>query len=103
MEQITDDLPGIAVSLDKILVSGKHAEEHLNNLRKLLICLSDKGLHCCQEKCTFTQPRVEFLEQILAQEHIEKGHNVNTVRQASYTSKVNFHQTASLLNTSTVS
>jgi len=46
MEKLTSDLPGVAVYLDDILVSGKDATEHLNNLRGLLTRLNDKGLRC---------------------------------------------------------
>ena len=39
MDDLTNDLPGVAVYLDDILVSGKHAEDHLRNFQKLLDCL----------------------------------------------------------------
>ena len=51
MDQLTSDLPGVAVYLDDILVSGSTAQEHLNNLKRLLQRLSDKGLRCRLEKC----------------------------------------------------
>ena len=41
MDQLTSDLPGVAVYLDDILVSGSTAQEHLNNLKRLLQRLSD--------------------------------------------------------------
>ena len=44
MDDLTNDLPGVAVHLDDILVSGKDAEDHLRNLRKLLDRLHSKGL-----------------------------------------------------------
>ena len=40
MDDITKDLPGVAVYLDDILVSGKNAEDHLYNLKQLLWRLS---------------------------------------------------------------
>ena len=43
MEKLTNDLPGVAVYLDDILVRGKDATEHLNNLRGFLTHLNDKG------------------------------------------------------------
>ena len=46
MEQLTSDLKGVAVYLDDILVSGKDAQEHLQNLRVLLRRLDEKGLRC---------------------------------------------------------
>ena len=46
MFQLTNDLKGVAVYLDDILVSGATAEDHLQNLRALLQRLQDKGLRC---------------------------------------------------------
>ena len=46
MEQLTQDLPEVAVCLDDILVSGETAEDHLSNFRRLLQRLQDRGLRC---------------------------------------------------------
>ena len=43
VNQLTSVLPGVAVYLDDILISGKTAEYHLNNLRRLLKRLNDRG------------------------------------------------------------
>ncbi|XP_048586178.1 uncharacterized protein LOC116604056 [Nematostella vectensis] len=67
MDQLTCDLPGVAVYLDDILVSGATAQEHLSNLRRLLQRLSDKGLRCRLEKCSFAQPYVEYLGHLLSE------------------------------------
>ena len=40
MDKLTADLPGVAVYLDDILVSGATAQEHLDNLKRLLQRLS---------------------------------------------------------------
>ena len=79
MDQLTRDLPGTAVYLDDILVSGKDAEDHLSNLRRLLQRLDEKGLRCRLEKCTFAQPSVEYLGHLLSTEGIAKGPKVNDV------------------------
>ena len=73
MDQLTRDLPGVAVYMDDILVSGTSPQGHLNNLRRLLQRLRDKGLRCRLEKCTFAQPCVEYLGHLLSQEGIAKG------------------------------
>jgi len=52
MDEITSDLPGVAVYLDEIFCSGATAEAHLQNLRRLER-LRDEGLRCRLEKCTF--------------------------------------------------
>jgi len=81
MEKLTSDLPGVAVYLDDILVSGKDAEDHLANLRGLLTRLHDKGLRCRQEKCLFAQSSVEYLGHTLSREGICKGPKVDAVLQ----------------------
>ena len=73
MEGITCDLKGVAVYLDDILVSGSNEEEHLKNLQSLLQRLQDKGLRCCQQKCVFAQPSVEYLGYTISKEGISKG------------------------------
>jgi len=70
MDEITSDLPGVAVYLDDILCSGATAEAHLQNLRWLLERLRDKGLRCRLEKCTFAQPQVVYLGHVLSSERI---------------------------------
>ena len=73
MEGITCDLEGVAVYLDDILVSGFNEEEHLKNLQSLLQRLRDKGLRCCQQKCVFAQPSIEYLGYTISEEGISKG------------------------------
>ena len=46
MDDITKDLPGVAVYLYDILVGGKNAEDRLHNLKQLLERLSKNGLGC---------------------------------------------------------
>ena len=79
MDQLTSDLPGVAVYLDDILVSGRNAEEHLQNLRQLLQRLHDKGMRCRLEKCVFAQPSVEYLGHQLSRNGIAKGPKVDAV------------------------
>ena len=79
MDQLTQDLPGVSVYLDDILVSGKDTEDHLNNLRRLLQRLNERGLRCRLEKCQFAGPWVEYLGHILSHEGIAKGPKVDDV------------------------
>ena len=58
LNQLTSDLSGVAVYMDEILISEKTAEDHLNNLRRLLNRLNDRGLRCRIEKCVFAQDSV---------------------------------------------
>ena len=79
MEQLTQDIPGVAVYLDDILVSGSDAKSHLQNLRKLLQKLSDNGLRCKLEKCCFAQPTVEYLGHKLTPNGLAKGQKADAV------------------------
>ena len=81
MDQLTHDLPGVAVYLDDILVSGATAREHLENLRGLLKRRNDKGLRCRLEKCSFAQPYVEYLGHILSNKGIAKGSKINAIME----------------------
>ena len=79
MDQLTSDLPGVAVYLDEILVSGATAQEHLDNLKRLLQRFSDKGLCCHLEKCSFAQPVVEYLGHLLSKKGIAQGTKIDAV------------------------
>ena len=79
MENLTSDLPGVAVFQDDMLVSGQDANDHLSNLKRLLTRLNDKGLSCRRDKCQFAQPSVEYLGHTLSAEGISKGSKVEAV------------------------
>lgn len=79
MDKLTADLPGVAVYLDDLLVSGNTAQEHRDNLHRLLSRLDEKNLRCRREKCSFGQPSVEYLGHLLASEGIAKGAKVEAV------------------------
>ena len=79
MDDLTSDLPGVAVSLDDILVSGKDAKNHYHNLQRLLDRLHDKGFRCKREKCNFAQPQVEYLGNMLQRDGNHKDHKMDAV------------------------
>lgn len=51
------------------------------NLKRLLQRLSDKGLRCCWEKCSFAQHSIEYLGHLLSQDGIAKGPKVDGVQK----------------------
>ena len=79
MNQLTSDLPGVAVYLDDILISGKTAEDHLNNLRRLLKRLNDRGLRSLIQKCVFAQDSVTYLGHTISRDGISKGPKADAV------------------------
>ena len=66
MEQLTQNLRGVAVYFDDILVSGDNAKDHLMNLRALFKRLEEKGLRCNREKCVFAQVSIDYLGHTLS-------------------------------------
>ena len=79
MENLTSDLPGVAVFQDDMLVSGQDANDHLSNLKRSLTRLNDKGLNFCRDRCQFAQPSVEYLGHTLLAEGISKGSKIEAV------------------------
>ncbi|KAK3756424.1 hypothetical protein RRG08_029095 [Elysia crispata] len=79
MDQLTHDLPGVAVYIDDCLVSGTDADSYLQNLRRLLQRLEENGLRCRMEKCEFGKPFVEYLGHTLSREGIAKGPKVDAI------------------------
>ena len=55
MQQLTQNLRGVAVYFDVFLVSGDNAKDHLMNLRALFKRLEEKDLRCNREKCVFDE------------------------------------------------
>ena len=54
-------MSGVMVYIDDVLVSGKSAEEHHQNLHTVLTKLEEAGLRLKHENCSFLIPSVEYL------------------------------------------
>ena len=61
MESLLQDIPGVAVYIDDILLTGKTDEEHLHTLDVVLQRLEQSGLRLKKKKCFFLQTSVEYL------------------------------------------
>ena len=79
MDNLTCDLPGTAAYLDDILVSGKTADDHMQNLENLFQRLSDKNLRCKKEKCVFAQSSVEYLGFSISKDGIHKTDKIDAI------------------------
>ena len=88
MNYLTGDLPGVAVYLDDIRISGKTAEDHLNNLRRLLKRLNDRGLRCLIQKCVFAQDSMTYLGHTISRDGISKGPKADAVTKMPASSNV---------------
>jgi hypothetical protein len=63
----------VVIYLDDILVYGKDAAEHAENLEKVLKVLEDEGFYAKLSKCAFNKPEVKFLGHVIGR----KGVSVN--------------------------
>ena len=61
IESVLGRIPGIAIFLDDILISGKTKQEHLEKLKLVLRKLEDAGLKLSKAKCTWVTEQVEYL------------------------------------------
>ena len=61
MENILQDIPGVAVYLDDIILTGATKAKHLETLDLVLGRLEEAGLRLKREKCTFLADEVVYL------------------------------------------
>ena len=75
METLLQEIPGVVVYLDDILITGRNEQEHLSNLGKVLMKLEEARLRLNKDKCWFMQPEVVYLGQVIDKTglHLDKG------------------------------
>ena len=61
MAQVLNGLSGEVCYIDDILVTGRIREEHLGNLKEVLMRIHEYGLRLKQSKCQFFQSQLDFL------------------------------------------
>lgn len=65
MDEVTASIPGCAVYLDDIIVTGKTNDEHICNLKEVFVRLDQYGLKCKREKCRFAEEKIEYVGHII--------------------------------------
>ena len=61
MENLLQQIPGVVVYIDDILITGTNEEEHLAALEVVLTKLEQAGLRVQRNKCIFMAPSVVYL------------------------------------------
>jgi len=83
METLLQGIPGVAVYIDDILVSGRSEEEQLRRLDGVLKRLEEAGLRLKRKKCSFMTPSVEYLGHKIDQDGLHPmDEKVRAVKEA---------------------
>ena len=61
MAQVLNGLSGVVCYINDILVTGRIREEHLGNLKAVVMRIHEYGLRLKQSKCQFFQSQLDFL------------------------------------------
>lgn len=72
IENILSGIPGVAVFLDDIRVSGKNLEEHMARLELVFKQLSKYNLRINKEKCEFLQDNITYCGYVIGKSGISK-------------------------------
>ena len=70
MDKVTQDLEGVYVYIDDLLIASKSPEEHLRHLEALLSALKEHGLVVNATKCSFGHHQIEFLGHVVTRHGI---------------------------------
>ena len=65
MESLLQNIPGVIVYVDDVLITGKNDEEHLKSLEMVLKRIEDAGMLLKKEKCVFMAKSVSYLGHII--------------------------------------
>ncbi|XP_062620753.1 uncharacterized protein K02A2.6-like [Saccostrea cucullata] len=61
LENLLQGIPNVLIRVDDILVTGRTAKEHLENLEEVLKRIQDAGVRLKRRKCVFMAPEVVYL------------------------------------------
>lgn len=82
MESILSGVPGIAIFLDDIRVSGKDTAEHVKRLELVLKRLSEHNIRINVNKCEFLKDKISYCDYEIGEDGIRKElKKIETVRE----------------------
>lgn len=83
MDSRLSRIPFTVVRVDDILISGRTDEEHIANLKKVLVKLSEAGLTVRVSKCSFMQDEVTYCGYVISKGGVRPmPENVEAVKNA---------------------
>ena len=71
MENLLQDIPGVVVYIDDVLITGPDERGHITELEEVLRRMEQAGLHLSKGKCLFMAPSVEYLGYTHSQRKLE--------------------------------
>ena len=83
MENLLQDMNGVCVYFDDILVTGSSSEGHLQNLDKVLTKIDEAGLRRNRSKCSFMMSKIEYLGHVIDEHGFHPTEdNVKAIQEA---------------------
>ena len=75
MESQLQNIPGVIVYIDDVLITGKNDEEHLKSLETVLKRIDDVGMLLKREKCVFMAKSVSYHGHIINSQGLHPTQN----------------------------
>lgn len=83
MHSLLQDLPGVVVYLDDVLVTGSSLQNHLENLERVMSRLESAGVTLKMSKCVFLAKSVEYLGHIIDEQGLHPStEKIRAIREA---------------------
>ena len=65
MDGLLQDIPGVVVYIDDVIITGKTNKDHLQLLKMVLKWIEDAGMLLKKDKCCFMTKSVSYLGYII--------------------------------------